>query len=75
MSCGTLILTSNEAFKEIVGEEFIVEQNNPKKLAERIEWAMTLPEERVKEIKERLRNEVVTNHDLNNLAKKIVTQF
>ena len=75
MSCGTLILTSNEAFKEIVGEEFIVDQNNPKKLAESIEWAMTLPEERVKEIKERLRNEVVTNHDLNNLAKKIVTQF
>jgi glycosyltransferase involved in cell wall biosynthesis len=75
MSCGTLVLTSNEAFQSIVGPDFMVEQNQPAKLAEKIKWVMSLPITKRQEMAERLRNEVVKNHDLNNLANKIVEQF
>jgi len=75
MSCGTMVLTSNEAFKPIVGDNFMASQNQPEQLGEKIEWVMSLPEEEKKKMKERFRQEVTTNHDLNNLAKKIVSQF
>lgn len=75
MACGTLILTSNEAFLPIVGSDFMVEKNQPKKLAEKIEWVISLPENKKKEIKEKLRAEVVSHHDLNNLAKRIAEEF
>jgi len=75
MACGNLVLTSNEAFASILGPDFIVLPNNPRKLAEKIEWVMKLPDEQKKTIREKLRAEVVNHHDLNNLAKKIVEQF
>jgi glycosyltransferase involved in cell wall biosynthesis len=75
MACGCLILTSNEAFKEIVGPDFMVAQNDPAHLAEKIKWVINLPDEEKQKIKERLRQEVVKNHDLDNLAKKIVKEF
>ena len=75
MSCGTMVLTSNDAFKPIVSEDFMVSQNQPDKLAEKIEWVISLPEDQKKKMKEKFRQEVVSNHDLNNLAKKIVGQF
>lgn len=75
MACGTIVLTSNIAFEQILGNDFMVEQNNPEKLAEKIKWVMDLPAQEKQEIKEKLRTEVVTNHDLNNLAKKIAEAF
>jgi len=75
MSCATMVLTSNDAFKPVLGPDFMVEQNQPSKLAQKISWVMSLPKEKKEEMKNRLRKEVVANHDLNNLSKKIVDQF
>lgn len=75
MACGAMVLTSNEAFKNIVDADFMVEKDQPAKLAEKIQWVINLPEENKKMIKEKLRMEVLVHHDLNNLAKKIVNQF
>ncbi|RJR31929.1 glycosyltransferase [Candidatus Parcubacteria bacterium] len=75
MACGTLCVSSNIAFKEILGNDFMVEQNNPVALAEKIKWVMKLSAEQKMQIKEKLRAEVCRNHDLKNLAKKIVEQF
>jgi len=75
MSCGSLVLTSNEAFTPILGPDFIVLSNNPQKLAEKIEWVIKLSAEQKKATKEKLRAEVVKHHDLDNLAIKIIEQF
>ncbi|MFA5022551.1 MAG: glycosyltransferase family 4 protein [Patescibacteria group bacterium] len=75
MACGCLVLTSNEAFEKIVGKDFMVQQNQPSDLAKKIEWVMNLPQTEKESIKNKLRAEVIANHDLNNLAKKIVAQF
>ena len=75
MACGCLVLTSNEAFKEILPSELMVEKDNPKMLAEKIKWLMDLPPERAKQFRQQLRQEVVQNHNLDNLVKKIIAQF
>lgn len=75
MSCGSMILTSNDAFEPIVGADFMVSQNQPNQLADKIQWVMSLDNGKKQEIIGKLREEVVSNHDLNNLAKKIVAQF
>lgn len=75
MACGCLVLTSNEAFKEILPPELMVEMNNPKKLAEKIKRLIALPKYKADELRHELRQEVVKNHNLDNLVKKIITQF
>ncbi len=75
MACGCVVLTSNEAFAEILPSELMVEKDNPKKLAEKIKWVMELPQEKVISLKQQLRQQVVQNHNLDNLVKKIIEQF
>ncbi len=75
MACECLVLTSNEAFKGMLPAELIVEKNNPEMLAEKIKWLMALPAEEKTKLRRQLRDEVVKNHNLDNLAKKIVSQF
>lgn len=75
MACGCLVLTSNEAFKSILGHDFMVEQNQPKELAQKIVWVMGLSDVVKQAEKKKLRQKVLTHHDLNNLTKKIVEQF
>jgi len=75
MACGCLVLTANEAFKEILPDELMVEKDNPKKLVEKIKYLINLSEEKKQENRNKLRAEVVTNHNLDNLAKKIIKQF
>ncbi|MFA5029360.1 MAG: glycosyltransferase family 4 protein [Patescibacteria group bacterium] len=75
MACGCLVLTSNEAFKDILPPELMVEKSNPQKLAEKIKWLMNLPAERKAGLRQQLRDEVVKNHNLDDLVKKIVAQF
>lgn len=75
MACECLVLTSNEAFKNILPAELIVEKNNPQMLAEKIKWLMALPEEEKAKLRRQLRDEVVKNHNLDNLVKKIISSF
>ncbi|MDD2807009.1 MAG: glycosyltransferase family 4 protein [Patescibacteria group bacterium] len=75
MACGCLVLTSNEAFKPILPEELMVEQNNPKQLAEKIKWLTSLDYSKINDLRLVLREIVVNNHNLDNLVKKIISQF
>lgn len=75
MASGTMVLTSNEAFKEILPSELMVEKNNPHALAEKIKWVMQLSDAEKNNYEKKLREEVVRNNNLTNLAKKIINQF
>ncbi len=75
IACGCLSLTSNEAFKEVLPADLIVERDKPAKLAENIKYLLNLPEDKIKKLKDDLRAEVVRNHNLDNLVKKIIRQF
>lgn len=75
MACGTMVLTSNEAFVEIVGSNLMAKQNQPDQLAEKIKKMMNLSEDKKAEIRGRLRAEVANHHNLDNLVKKIISQF
>jgi glycosyltransferase involved in cell wall biosynthesis len=75
MACETLVLTSNEAFRDILEERLLFEPKNPRDLAKKIVHLMDLSEAEREEISQRLRKEVVKNHNLNNLADKIIKSF
>ena len=75
MACEKIVLTSNEAFVNILNNNLMVEENNPKFLTEKIKWVMNLDKEAKKQIQEKLRAEVVKNHNLDNLVVKIIEQF
>jgi len=75
MASGCLILTGNEAYVKILPASLIVKKNDPEFLAEKIDWLINLSIAEQDELKRQLRAEVVTNHNLNNLAKKITEQF
>ncbi|MBU1255863.1 glycosyltransferase family 4 protein [Patescibacteria group bacterium] len=75
MACEVMVLTSNEAFYSIIGSSLIVKGNNPEHLAEKIKWVMDISREKRKQIGQYLRQEVVENHNLDNLVVKIINQF
>ena len=76
MSCQRLVLTSNEAFKDILKDErLLFEPKNPQDLAEKITNLMNISEKERKGIGQRLRKEVVDNHNLDKLVKKILANF
>ncbi|MBI5765897.1 glycosyltransferase [Candidatus Falkowbacteria bacterium] len=75
MACGCLVLTANEAFAKILPPPLMVEKNNPQVLAEKIQWVMSLPQEEKNETANKLINEIRNNHNLDNLVKKIISQF
>jgi len=76
MACEDLVLTSNEAFVDVLKDERLMfEQKNPKDLADKIINLMNLSEQEKETIGQRLRQEVVRNHNLDNLVKKIISQF
>lgn len=71
MSCGTPVLTSNEAFSDIIAKYgLIFEKKNSRDLAAKIEAVLSgkliVP-------KTELRDEVVKNHSLSKLIPKIVS--
>jgi len=75
MACERIILTSNEAFTDIIDKDLIVKKKNPEHLAEKIKWVKDLPKEEKEKVGKELRNIVVNNHNLNNLVVKIINQF
>ncbi|OGY44920.1 MAG: hypothetical protein A2729_04020 [Candidatus Buchananbacteria bacterium RIFCSPHIGHO2_01_FULL_39_14] len=75
MACGCLVLTSNEAFREILPTELIVGKNNPKMLSEKIKWLVGLSSDQLLKLRQQLQEEIIKNHNLTNLSLKIISQF
>ena len=75
MACGCLVLTSNEAFEKMLPVELKTQRDNPQMLAEKIKQIMVLSDERKQQLRYQLRQEVVVNHNLDNLVKTIASQF
>ncbi|NCF75391.1 MAG: glycosyltransferase [Xanthomonadaceae bacterium] len=75
MSCGLPILTSNEAFIDILDKKQIIKQNDFKMLARNIMEVRNKNKEEKKEIGIKMRKIVKESHNLNNLAKKVIEQF
>jgi len=76
MACGKLVLTSNEAFVNILknkGAELMVKPNSPDDLAERIAALASLDVKTRTSIEAKLREEVVQNHNLDHLVQKIIS--
>ena len=70
MACGLKILTSNEAFKNILPEENFT-KNEPEAVAEKIENLAKSPNL----TKDKFIDYVSANHGLDNLAKRIISFF
>jgi len=76
MACEKLVLTSNEAFHDILrNQRLLFDSGNSQSLADRIIALMKLLDGEKKEIGQQLRKEVVDNHNIDNLVVKIVNQF
>ncbi len=77
-ACECLVLTSNEACEESlkrISPLLFFEKRNPKDLADKIEKLLALPEEEKNRIRKELRDWVVSEHNLDNLVKRIVGEF
>jgi len=75
MACGVIVLTANESCNDILPRELLVLDSHPKELSEKIKMIIDMPIEKRKEYIKILRQEVVKNHNLNQLAVKIIAQF
>lgn len=75
MACGTLVLTSNKSFAQILGSDFIFDKTNLEKLVDKIIKLINLDSDRKEFIWQSLRKEVIKNHNLNNLVIKVIEQF
>ncbi len=70
MSCGLLVLTSNEAYGTILEAKYLVSAAEPLQLAEKILTLKNSGGDR-----KLLRQIVVENHNLNNLIGKVLNKF
>jgi glycosyltransferase involved in cell wall biosynthesis len=76
MACEKLVLTSNEAFKDILNDERLMfESKDSNDLANKIINLMNLSEKEKQKISQNLRKEVVENHNLDKLVKKILKAY
>lgn len=75
MACGSLVLTSNEAYKDILPPELFLQDRNVQTVAQKIKEIYKLPEVAKKELATLLRQEVVANHNLENFVKKIIAVY
>ncbi len=75
---GTVVLTSNEAFEaplKKIDERLFFLRDNPEDLAKKITQMKQLTWQERVDLGKRLRQWVETNHNLKNLAGKIITEF
>lgn len=75
MASGSFVLTSNEAFVDILDKRWMVKQNNPKDLAQKIKELLQLPGQEFTNETERLRAYVEKEHNLKNTVEKIINEF
>ena len=76
MATETLVLTSNEAFKDVLSKkQYLFEPSNVNDLIKKVSHFMNLPRDQRKEYGKELRQEVKDNHNLDKLVDKIINQF
>src|SRR3989338_4971455 len=75
MSCGCIVVTSNEAFQKIIHPEFMVKKNDPKDLAQKLYEIKNLSFQDKEKIRRVLRDEVLRHHNLDTISRLIVRQF
>ena len=75
MASSKIVLTSNIAFKDIISSEFFCESKDVEYLINKIKDIYFMPEEEKKKLRQQLKYEVITNHNLDNLVKKIVKLY
>jgi len=69
MASGCLILTCNEAFKDLLEDKYLFQKKNAAELAEKIIALKSSPKDND------LRKEVIQNHSLDKLVGKIINHF
>jgi len=69
MASGCLVLTCNEAYKEILDEKYFFKKGNAQNLAEKISSLMAVSPD------PNLRDMVIKNHNLDSLIDKTMAQF
>jgi glycosyltransferase involved in cell wall biosynthesis len=75
MACGCPVLTSNEAFKGIIPSDMFLEHADAASVAEAIKRVKALPSETRLEQGLKLREVVVRDHGIEQLASRILKQF
>ena len=75
MACEKLVLTSNESFKNIIPVKLFLTDKIPENIADKILELYHMPETEKIELQKILRQEVVENHNLEKLAKKIIKLY
>ncbi len=75
MACEVPTLTSNRAFIEVLPKMLIVDKDNPRELAQKIAQLLSLLPKQRNQLVSQLRVIVETQHNLNNLAKKVVRLY
>ena len=71
MACETLTLVSSPAFKSILPEEFLFEEENANDLADKIENIFNMSSEQKSKYGKNMREEVIQKHSLSLLAEKL----
>lgn len=75
MSCGTTVLTSNEAFRSIVPGELFFDSTDSKYIAAKIEEIYKLSADSRKHLGQQLRQIVVKNHSLKHTVGSILALY
>lgn len=75
MSCGTIVVTSNEAFKSIVPSEIFLDSTGAEYIAKKINEIYTLSANARKRLGQQLRQIVVKNHSLKHTAGSILALY
>ena len=75
ISSGLLLLTTNKAFAEILGnyKSLLLAENH--NLADKLAALLKLPENKKKEIASYLRQQIIDNHSADNLISRMVIEF
>lgn len=78
MACGSITVTSNEAFKEVFGKDakmLMFQSGDTVSLAEKIKILSSLGQKERNEITKRLRNVIVEKHNIESLIPRILSSY
>ena len=75
MACQKLVLTSNEAFSDILESRLRFKPGQAQDLANKIIDLINLSQTEKYRIGQQLRKEVIKNHNLDNLVKRIISSY
>ncbi|MBI4812387.1 glycosyltransferase family 4 protein [Candidatus Falkowbacteria bacterium] len=75
MACESLVLISNESFRGILPPELMFKENDNEDLKIKLMSLLKIGETEKRELGKKLREEVIKNHDLTLLVKKILLEL